>query len=284
MKGVTLAALGDIHSNHAALEACLEAAEAAGASVFLFMGDYVSDCACPQKTMRLLRECADKYDCRFIRGNREQYLLDYRAHGGDWRRGTGGGSLLYTYNRLTEADFAFFESLPAVRREAFPGLPALLLCHGAPDDLRGRAAEQPDEARRWLDEADAAVLLCAHTHRPCLTPLPRGLAVNVGSVGLPDTPGEAQFALLRGEKGGWHAEIARARFDVERTVAEFTEDGFLDAAGLWPAMIEKQLREGGEQGMLFVQRAYDLWTGKGPVPEAVWQQAARETGIVGNGH
>ena len=88
---VRVAALGDIHSNHVALAACLQAAEAAGATVFLFMEDYVSDCACPQKTMALLRRWAEARDCRFIRGNREQYLLDYRAHGGDWRQGTGAG-------------------------------------------------------------------------------------------------------------------------------------------------------------------------------------------------
>ena len=277
---VTLAALGDIHSNRAALEACLQAAEAAGATVFLFMGDYVTDCACPGKTLALLRAFMNEHDCRFIRGNREQYLLDYRAHGGDWRRGTGSGSLLYTYNRLTEADFAFFEAMPALRREVFPGLPALLLCHGSPEDLRGRAAERPGDAGRWLAEAEAGALLCAHTHRPSVAALPGGLVANVGCAGLPDSRGEAQFALLTGEDGVWRAEIRRAPFDVERTIAEFSEDGFLEEAGLWPAMIAKQLREGGDHGLPFVQRAYALWTGKGSVPEEIWRQAAREMGIV----
>ena len=281
MSAVTLAALGDIHANVPAFEACLRAVDEAGVSTILFLGDYVSDCARPQDTMALLRACTKKYDCRFIRGNREQYLLDYRARGGDWRRGTGGGSLLYTYNRLSEADFAFFASLPAVRREVFPGLPALLMCHGAPDDLRGWAAERPEDARRWLDEADAAVLLCAHTHRSLVAALPNGMAVNVGSVGLSETAGEAQFALLSGEVGAWQAEIVRAPYDVEETIAAFSEDGFLDEAGLWPVMIEKQLREGGDPGSPFVRRAYGLWMGEGPVPEEIWRQAARETGIIG---
>ena len=282
MSAVTAAALGDIHSNHVALEACLAAAEAAGATVFLFMGDYVSDCACPQKTMRLLRAFTKGHDCRFIRGNREQYLLDYRAHGGDWRRGTGGGSLLYTYNRLTEADFAFFESLPVLRRETFPGLPALLLCHGAPDNLRGWAAERPGDAARWLLEADAGALVCAHTHRPSVAAVAGRLVVNTGSVGMSEEPGKAQFALLKGEGGVWRAEVVRAAYDVERTVAEFYEDGFGDEAGLWPVMVEKQLREGGNPGVPFVKLAYALWTGDGPVPEEIWRRAARETGIIGS--
>ena len=280
MTAVTAAALGDVHSNHLALAPCLRAAETAGASVFLFMGDYVSDCACPQKTMALLRRTMEKHDCRFIRGNREQYMLDYRAHGGNWRCGTGGGSLLYTYSRLTDVDFAFFESLPAVRREVFPGLPALLMCHGTPEDLRGWAAAQPEAAQRWLDEADAGLLLCAHTHRPGVQALARGALVNTGSVGVSIAPGEAQFALLHGENGAWRPEIVRLKYDVEPVIAAFSEDGFLDEAGLWPVMMMKQLRGGGEQAVPFVERAYALWPAGGPIPEAVWRQAARETGII----
>lgn len=281
MNRVTVAALGDIHSNAYAFGLCLRAIEEAGPDVVLFMGDYVSDCACPQKTMALLRDCMTRHDCRFIRGNREQYLLNHRSGGDNWRRGTGGGSLLYTFDRLTADDLAFFETMPAVRREAFPDLPALLCCHGTPDDLRGWAAEQPEAAQRWLDEADAGVLLCAHTHRPGVTPLARGLLVNTGSVGVSIAPGEAQFALLFGGNGAWRPEIVRLKYDVERAIEDFSADGFYEEAGLWPVMMEKQLREGGEQAVPFVERAYALWTGEGPVPEEIWQRAAREVGIIG---
>ena len=162
----------------------------------------------------------------------------------------------------------------------FLGLPALLLCHGSPEDLRGWAAERPDDARRWLEEADAGALICAHTHRPSVAAIEGRLIVNAGSVGLSEEPGQAQFALLTGENGAWRAEIARAPYDVERTVSEFSEDGFREAAGLWPVMVEKQLREGGNPGVSFVARAYALWTGPGPIPEDIWRRAARETGII----
>ena len=281
MSALTVAALGDIHSNAVAFRRCLEAVEAAGATVILFMGDYLTDCACPQDTMALIRRCMEKYDCRFVRGNREQYLLDHRAgKGGGWQPGTGGGSLLYTYRRLTDADLDFFAAMPVVRREVFDDLPAILCCHGAPDDLRGWMENEPQRAQAHLDEAEAGLLVCAHTHRPGVYPLARGLMVNTGSVGVSTVPGLIQFALLHGEGGAWRPELVSIPYDVEPVIAAFSRDGFLDEAGLWPVMMMKQLRQGGEQALPFVARAHELWQGEGTPPERVWAQAARETGIL----
>ncbi|MBO4297357.1 MAG: metallophosphoesterase [Clostridia bacterium] len=280
MSGLTVAALADIHSNYIAFGRCLEAVKEAGAQVILFLGDCLTDCACPQETMALLRRCMREYDCRFVRGNREQYLIDHRAGKGGWRRGTGGGSLLYTYSRLTEDDLDFLEAMPAVRREVFPGLPAVLCCHGTPDDLRGWMETRPDQAQAWVDEAGAGLLVCAHTHRPRVVRLARGTMVNTGSGGVPTEPGLIQFALLRGEGGVWRPELVSIPYDVEPVIDTFSRDGFLDEAGLWPVMMMKQLREGGEQAIPFVKRAHELWRGEGPVPERAWEQAARETGIL----
>ena len=280
MKTLTVAALGDIHSNYIAFARCLEAVEAAGAQVILFMGDYLSDCACPQETMALLRACAAKYDCWFVRGNREQYLLDHRAGRSDWRPGTGGGSLLYTYRRLTYDDLDFLAAMPVTQRVALDGLPAVLCCHGTPEDLRGWMEQTPGRAQAWLDEQHAQLLLCAHTHRPMVMPLKRGTLVNTGSVGLATTPGVIQFALLHGEEGAWRPELVTLRYDVEPVIDTFSRDGFLDEAGLWPILMMRQLREGGEQSVEFVKRAHALWTGEGTPPEEIWRQVARDEGLL----
>ena len=147
-----IAALGDIHGNYAALTAALHRIERENALVTLFMGDYVSDCAEPRETLDLIAEYARTHDCRFVRGNREQYMLDYRGDG-SWRRGTAGGSLLYTYERLTKDDLAFFESMPRVRVERFGDCSPLLLCHGSPENLRGvpRLVYRPDQYQKVID-------------------------------------------------------------------------------------------------------------------------------------
>lgn len=279
---MTIAALGDIHGNWTALRACLERIDREKASAVLFMGDYVSDCACPRETLDLIREYALSHDCRFVRGNREQYMLDHRSGRSLWRRGTSGGSLLYTYEQLSEADFAFFESMPAVRVETFGDLPPILCCHGSPENLRGVPSREIDRARAWLDEADAALLLCAHTHEPLVMPLGEDrMLVNTGSTGMSvDKPGFAQFVLLDGEAGRWTPRLIDQPYDAEETVRSFRDKGFYEAAGLWADMMAKQLLQGGEWGVRLVESGLALarsegFTGEmGDVPETIWQRAA----------
>lgn len=58
---LSIAVFSDIHSNHVALEACLEYVLKRGITTFIFLGDYVADMANPQKTMQLLYQLKDKY-------------------------------------------------------------------------------------------------------------------------------------------------------------------------------------------------------------------------------
>ena len=80
MRSMKLAVLADIHSNHHALKDCISHALEKNADEFLFLGDYVSDCPCPQKTMQIIYEMRKKYRCHFIRGNREDYMLNHREN------------------------------------------------------------------------------------------------------------------------------------------------------------------------------------------------------------
>ncbi|GAA4653819.1 hypothetical protein GCM10023142_09570 [Anaerocolumna aminovalerica] len=58
---MNIAILSDIHSNYTALNTCIEHALHRGIIHFIFLGDYVSDCPYPQKTMNLLYELQDNY-------------------------------------------------------------------------------------------------------------------------------------------------------------------------------------------------------------------------------
>ena len=94
-----------------------------------------------------------------------------------------------------------------------------------------------------------------------------------------------QFALMRriASKCSVSTQLTEAYRDAilvrNPVIGTFSRDGFLEEAGLWPVMMMKQLRQGGEQAIPFVARAHELWRGEGPVPERVWAKAARELGI-----
>ena len=77
-----LAVFSDVHSNHHALKACLKEAEKQKADGYIFLGDYISDCANPHETMKLIYRAKQEMPCWFVRGNREEYVLNHH----NWQR------------------------------------------------------------------------------------------------------------------------------------------------------------------------------------------------------
>ena len=107
-----LAVFSDVHSNHHALQASLKEAEKQKADGYIFLGDYISDCANPHETMKLIYRAKQETPCWFVRGNREEYELNHHNFGSEWANGTTTGSLLYTYEGLTAEDLEFISTLP----------------------------------------------------------------------------------------------------------------------------------------------------------------------------
>ena len=72
-----LALLGDIHSNYRALEQCLGYCEEERVDGYVFLGDFISDCPYPGRTLEMIRKILDQYPTWIIRGNREGYQLNH---------------------------------------------------------------------------------------------------------------------------------------------------------------------------------------------------------------
>ena len=87
-----VAVLSDIHANYHAFKACYDDAVRDGVDSFIFLGDYISDLAEPQKTMDLVYEIQANYPTICLRGNRERYMLDCEK-GSSFHRGSKSGSL-----------------------------------------------------------------------------------------------------------------------------------------------------------------------------------------------
>ena len=72
-----IAVMSDIHGNYIALNRCIEYALNNDVKSFVFLGDYVGELAYPQKTMNILNDLKNQYPCYFVKGNKEDYWLDY---------------------------------------------------------------------------------------------------------------------------------------------------------------------------------------------------------------
>ena len=219
-----IAAISDIHGNLAALDAVLADIARHGVDVTVNLGDIVSGHLQPRDTAARLMAL----DLPTIRGNHERQLL------GDPQR--MGVSDAYARAQLLPEQLAWIAALPASLRLRHD----VLLVHGTPaSDLvyfldtvtpQGSRAATPEEVVQRAGAAEAALILCGHTHMPRAITLPDGrLIVNPGSVGLQaydddhlyphvmenGTP-HARYAIVEQDgQGRWQAQFHQVEYDWE---------------------------------------------------------------------
>lgn len=283
-----LAILADIHSNHVALEACLDYIDNHNIDGILFLGDYVSDCPYPEKTIGLIKTRTVKYKTWFIRGNREEYLIHHHHYNDDgWKYSSGSGSLLYTYENLTSEDFDFFEKIPISMKVEIDRLPPLTVCHGSPGSALESLHADTERANRYLQELDTQYLLCAHTHHPFKYSAFGKVLINCGSAGA-STNGQnkAQFVVLEDRNDRWKDELIHVSYDVDKIIAEFESSGFNDKAFIWARSMARVLQTGEDYNMKCIELAVKLAKQQDEnadprdIPETYWQKAAKELGII----
>lgn len=278
-----IAAFGDIHSNHFALEACLEDAQRQGIDGVAFLGDYVSDFPCPEKTLALIRETAAKLPTWMIRGNREEYLLRHAQNPGEnWRRGSRSGSLLYTYEHLAGEDLRAFEQMPIAMTVRVDGMESFEVCHGAPWQSRWMLLPDTPEGDEVLHSMQTRLLLCAHTHQTFVYERDGKSIVNGGAVGFPEKGDtRAGYVLLESMNGRWRVRNRRVQYDVEAELREFDESGFVDWGNVWARAVAACLRTGRDY-LKECLRSVDQdarRTGLTADCEMLWEKAAESLGI-----
>lgn len=303
MRELTVAVLADVHGNYPALKACLDWARKRKIEKYIFLGDYITDHAYPQRVMELLYDAAGRYDCRFIRGNREEYMISYRANGGRnadgsvWRDSSCQGALLYCYENLTDRDIDWFESLPVSCSWQIGDAPPIACCHGSPE--RTKAQIFSPGTLESLGTVPERILLKGHNHRP-FSFWHRGLRVIcAGSVGAPiccrTRPGAievtelakvSQMLLMHYRKGRWVPEYVSVSYDWEQAVKNLETSGLTERAPVWSAMLRHNVLTGTDPFGRVPARAVELYkndsgieAGWADVPEKYWQDAAREYNI-----
>lgn len=227
------ALVSDIHGNFKAFEAFLAYIREHPVDGVISLGDYVTDGPYPERTLALLYGMREQYACHMIRGNREDYLLNNVGNREGWKPSSSNGTLYYTLQHVTEADLAFFASLPTEREVCIESCPALYICHGTPGKVRGNVREETGLKEKVLRELPYPYLLGGHSHHQEIDTLQGKTYINPGSLGFAiDGVGRrAQFAILEGDADGWRVEFQSISYDVEGYLRAFSESG-VDEIGL----------------------------------------------------
>lgn len=238
----TIAVLADVHSNMPALEVVLADIERLRPDEVLVGGDLVGRGPEGSRVVATIRQTG----WPTIRGNHEDYLLDFRHHRvpEEWWRQRRWAAARWMAAELTEADVGWIEALPPELRPATA--PELLLVHGTPESANAGLGPwtHDQELRRHLEAVEAEILICGHTHRPMDRRLAEGRVVNVGSVGLPfNRDPRAQYALFHRDGNGWEVERRRVEYDRRRIFEIYERTGFLAGGGITAELLRRELEE-----------------------------------------
>lgn len=287
-----LAVIGDIHSNHIGLEKCISHALKERADEFLFLGDYISDYPYPQKTMDIIYRMKKEYRCSFIRGNREDYMLEHRKNlregkEDNWVYNSSSGNLLYTYENLTEKDLNFFENMDIKGIYCKEGYPTFRYCHGSLTRSNELLLPENPAMESIMEKLDVNLLLSGHTHIQEKKIYGEKTLIHPGAVGVSwYHEGKSQYMMLHGSSKGWEEELFQLDYDKAEAEKEFEASGLLEKAPYWAKNVIYTMKTGNDYSvpcmelakkMCIEERGSVRWP---DIPEEYWQKAAQRYGIV----
>ena len=280
-----LAVLSDIHGNYVALERCIEYALARGVQGFVFLGDYVGELAYPQKTMELLHALKEQYPCYFVKGNKEDYWLNYEKDGETgWKeKDSTTGSLYYTYHYLMKRDLDFFRALAVKGEISIENYPKITVCHGSPNHVNEKMVPRNQRTLDVIEQDENSYILCGHTHLQGIIEHNGKVVLNPGALGVSlHSEGKTQFMFLTGIDGAWEHEFISLEYDVEQVVSDLHSSGLYEKAPNWCKVSEHLLRTGEISHGTVLAKVMALCKEENgecnwpEIPERCWEMAVRE--------
>lgn len=212
-----IAVFSDIHGNIFALEAVLKDIERHRPEVTVCLGDLVGYNPFPNEVVQKIRSLA----IPTIMGNYDQGVgFDLDDCGCAYRsseeKARGHISLTWTRKVVNPENKAFLRNLLS-RYEIKHSAYHLLFVHGSPRRINEYLfPDRPDSSfLHMMQNEEANVLVCGHTHIPFAREVGTLKVINDGSVGLPkDGNWKAYWALIEIEEG-FKVSFQRSSYDRE---------------------------------------------------------------------
>ena len=184
-----IAILSDIHGNLTALNSVMDDIQKNKCDKTFFLGDYVLAGPEPAATIDYCMHISTYDNTEMIQGNTDKMIAEYSDEIFNSLQENGApimaNALKDDVSILNDTQKEFLKNLPAQKEIEIEGV-KLLLVHGSP--RRNNEDILPDtpmeEVENMLENVDADVILCGHTHIPCgFQTRTKKTVVNAGSIG-----------------------------------------------------------------------------------------------------
>ena len=208
-----VAALYDIHGNHAALKAVLQEVMDEKIETVVIGGDLVWGPQ-PKEVMETLFQYKERF--LFIKGNADREVVHrYGTEEGcpDFVADMNG----WCADQLSEEHLIFLKNLPEKQIVPVNGLGEVLFVHGSPrsDEEPIRVNTPEHEVTEMIHNTTENVIVCGHTHIQFDRIVAGKRIVNAGSVGLQSRAKGACWLLMDGD-----IKYRITEYHVEQAAAE----------------------------------------------------------------
>ena len=187
-----IAVISDIHGNMEALNAVMDDIEKQNCDKVFVLGDYAMAGPEPSSVVGFFMTKAKNKNFKMIQGNTDFMIVNYSEelyNSLKEKAPVMAEALKEDASILNEEEKDFLKDLP-IQLQVEEGGVTFLLVHGSP--RKNNEDILPDtplsEVEKMIENVDASVILCGHTHIPTgFQTSTKKTVVNVGSVGRPFT-------------------------------------------------------------------------------------------------
>lgn len=260
------AILSDIHGNIFALKECFKYINRMHIDSIIWCGDYITDIPKSHQVIEFIKKMMRKYKCYIIRGNREDYIIQYNnSKETNWTMNNRNGALLCCYNELNEEDIKFISNLPPNCIIDIPNLPKIFVSHKIDYD----------------NGNDCIYKIFGHSHKQEIFLKHNIKYINPGSVGLSVGNIGAQFTILEINKNYSNVENYSIKYDISKPI-ELIKNSILDRLVVkWGDALIKAITTGEDCPKLYLKEAQkiakenDLDENLDQIPKEIWEEAGK---------
>ena len=256
-----LAVISDVHGNLPALERAFDFIEKMGIDGIIWCGDYITDILLSSEVLEFIRLKNKKYNHWIVKGNREDYIIDYhKSSNKDFSGVDVTGSLLLTYNSLSKSDIKFISSLPDEVVVDISGCPQIYVRH------------------KFNSNSRYKYHIFGHVHKQALFIKDDCKFINPGSVGQCSSgaPG-LEFALLELVDGEWNTHFYHMKYNMEYVLKFIDNSDLSHCKYHWSDVLKMTLSSGHNYVEDYINFARDVSLKCGihikslcDVPSKVW--------------
>lgn len=239
-----IAVLSDIHSNLLALNLAINSLKEENVDDIFFLGDYVTDGEYGNEVLNIVKKMSNYV----IRGNREEYILNYSPERKDF---INYKSIYTTYNSLTEDNLKYIKSLPEYFILEINNHRVLML-HS--DNYYNIADDYDKIFDMIIEDFDFDICFFGHTHEYVYKEYKNRIFINPGSVGEPtDSPTYKYCIVEINDK----VSVTLKEFETKETFLElvrnYKETKYYKDNYFWANFILYTIRDGIDYCALFFE-------------------------------